>query len=502
MPRVRYGDLGFQGRVPREGGLIPNSVSIGVRAMTPRALNIAIVSPERETLRGLNWLLNAFGYRTAASVELESVAGGLADHVDMLILDTDLPQLSFNKSPLLRRPEGRYVYTLLLCNPRNMPVVTDALEWGVDDLLQKPISNGEVLSRLRAGSRFLEFERRLGEQATRDELTNLLTRSGLVAAMRKVANAAGPHNSTCTLVVVDLDHFRLVDQRHGRKRADEILITVGTTLAGMATGQSRAARLGEDRFALFVAGSKPGTGDDLAESVRDAIANLPLKIGSEAVHLTSSVGYSEFDARVEVPLEVLDAANEALGHAKSSGRNYVVSAGEFDEQFAEWRRELNTGNPFVSVSARDVMQPFGFFLRPDVNYRRVSGQLLKSALEYFAVVDDHKALVGTLHRNDLAGQASGCADQVSTDSRLPLQKPFAVPEDTPFGDLVERFTTEDDPLVVVVRDREPRGYITREGFLNLIEPIHTGSFRPSIPFSPSSRYLVVPEFVQLEEIEA
>jgi predicted transcriptional regulator len=148
------------------------------------------------------------------------------------------------------------------------------------------------------------------------------------------------------------------------------------------------------------------------------------------------------------------------------------------------------------------MQPFGFLLRPDVNYRRVSGQLLKSALEYFAVVDNNRSLVGTLHRDELAGQAAARADHASTDTRLPLQKPYAVPEETSFGDLVERFTTEDDPLVVVVRDREPRGYITREGFLNLIEPIHTDSFRPSTPFSPNSAYLVVPEFVKLEEVEA
>jgi diguanylate cyclase (GGDEF)-like protein len=469
--------------------------------MTPRALNVAMVSPDRATLRSLSWLLTAFGYKTAASVELESVLGGLTDHWDMLILDADLPQLSLNKSPLLRRPEGRYIYTLLMCDPRKMPNVTDALEWGVDDLLQKPISNGEVLARLRAGARFLEFERRLGEQATRDELTNLLTQSGLLAAMRKAADA-GARDTTCALVVVDLDHFRQVDQRHGRKRADEILISVASALAGLATGNSRAARLSEDRFALFVPGGKPGSGADVSEEVREAVVNLPLKIGSEGVHLTVSVGYVEFDARTDVPLEVLDRASEALAHAKSSGRDCVVRAGEFDEQFAEWRREVNTGNPFVTVTAKDVMQPFGFLLRPDVDFRRACGQLLKSSLEYFAVIDNNRSLVGTIHRDELVTKAPGQAEQVATDSRLPLHKPYAVPEETPFGDLVERFTTEDDPLVVVVRDREPRGYITREGFLNLIEPVYTNSYRPSTPFSSSANYLVVPEFMQLEEAEA
>jgi diguanylate cyclase (GGDEF)-like protein len=359
-----------------------------------------------------------------------------------------------------------------------------------------------VLARLRAGARFLEFERRLGEQATRDDLTNLLTQSGLLAAMRKAADADTSRDSTCSLVVVDLDHFRQVDQRHGRKRADEILISVASALAAMATGHSRAARLDEDRFALFVAGGKPGAGAALAKSVREAVVNLPLKIGSEGVHLTASVGYIEFDARTDVPLEVLDRASEALAHAKSSGRDCVVRAGEFDEQFAEWRKELNTGNPFVTVTARDVMQPFGFLLRPDVDFRRACGQLLKSALEYFAVIDNNRSLIGTIHRDELVVHAPGKGDQVSTDSRLPLHKPFAVPEETPFGDLVERFTSEDDPLVVVVRDREPRGYITREGFLNLIEPVHTDTFRPTTPFSSSADYLVVPEFARLEEAEA
>jgi diguanylate cyclase (GGDEF)-like protein len=299
-----------------------------------------------------------------------------------------------------------------------------------------------------------------------------------------------------------LDHFRQVDQRHGRKRADEILINVAAALAGLATGNSRAARLGEDRFALFVPGGKEGCGAEVSEEVREAVVNLPLKIGSEGVHLTVSVGDTEFDVRTDVPMEVLDRASEALAHAKNSGRDCVVRAGEFDEQFAEWRREVNTGNPFITVTARDVMQPFGFLLRPDVDFRRACGQLLKSALEYFAVIDNNRSLVGTIHRDELTTKVPGQVDQVSTDSRLPLHKPFAVPEETPFGDLVERFTTEDDPLVVVVRDREPRGYITREGFLNLIEPVHTDSYRPSTPFSSSANFLVVPEFMQLEEAEA
>jgi diguanylate cyclase (GGDEF)-like protein len=293
-----------------------------------------------------------------------------------------------------------------------------------------------------------------------------------------------------------------VDQRHGRKRADEILVSIASALGGLATGNSRAARLGEDRFALFVPGGKPGSGATVSEEVREAVVNLPLKIGSEGVHLTVSVGYIEYDARTDVPLEVLDRATEALAHAKSSGRDCVVCAGEFDEQFAEWRREVNTGNPFLAVTARDVMQPFGFLLRPDVDFRRACGQLLKSALEYFAVIDNNRSLVGTIHRDELVNKSSGPIDQIATDSRLPLHQPFAVPEETPFGDLVERFTTEDDPLVVVVRDREPRGYITREGFLNLIEPVHIDAYRPSAPFSSSANYLVVPEYMQLEEAEA
>jgi diguanylate cyclase (GGDEF)-like protein len=432
-------------------------------------------------------------------VELRSLLEGLAEHADMLILDADLPQLSFDRSPLLRRPEARYVYTLLLCDPQRMPNVTDALEWGVDDLLRVPVSNGEVLARLRAGARFLEFERRASEQATRDRLTKLLTQSGLMAVMRKTALAVGPQDSAHALIVADLDHFSRVDHQYGRKPSDEILATVGSTLRNLATARSQVARLSEDQFALLVACDEPGEGAAMAESVREAIAHLPLTIGGDKVRLTASVAYGDFDPRTDVPLEVLERVTEAVAHAKSSGRNCVVRAGEFDGPFAEWRKELNTGNPFAAVTARDVMQPFGHLLRPGVDLSRVSPQFLRSALEYFAVVDGNQSLIGTIHRDELGGRAPGRVSQVSTDFGPPLHQPFTVPEEAPFGDLVERFTTEDDPLVVVVRKHEPRGYITREGFLNLIEPIHTGSFRPTSPFSADASYLVVPEFVRLEE---
>jgi predicted transcriptional regulator len=123
-------------------------------------------------------------------------------------------------------------------------------------------------------------------------------------------------------------------------------------------------------------------------------------------------------------------------------------------------------------------------------------------VEYFPVIDRQSALVGVVHRDDLALVDTRGKGHTMTAGELPVKQPFSVAEETAFGEVVEQFTTHDDSLVVVVRNHLPRGYITRDGFLRLIEPIHTGSFRPTRPPSQQPDYLVVPDVVEQEEAHA
>jgi CBS domain-containing protein len=206
-----------------------------------------------------------------------------------------------------------------------------------------------------------------------------------------------------------------------------------------------------------------------------------------------------FHPDTDVAVELLDRATEALTHAKYSGKNWVVQVGQFDQALAGWRKELNSGNPFASVSARDIMQPFSYLLQSGLDFDRVAPRLLTSGLEYFAVVDKNRSLVGVIGRDQLPQSGPSPADPPPTATGPPLIAPQTVAEEAPFSEVVERFSTEDLPLLVVVRNKEPRGYISREGFLNLIEPIHTSTFRPTWPFSQGTDYLIVPEIVKLEE---
>ena len=468
--------------------------------MTPRAINVAIVSPDRDTLRRLCWLLNAFGYRTSATVDVDTVVQSRTKgDPDVLLLDAATPRVDLKQASFLRRPGVPYLYTLLLCDPARSPEVADAVEWGIDDLLHKPVNNGEVLARLRAAARFLEFENRLQEQATRDGLTKLLAKGGLLAAMRRASERpggpAGPHAIVC----LDLDFFSRVNRQFGRKRGDETLCAVAAALTDAAGRNAHVARLEEDRFAVLAPSGTPQQAAELAGSLREKVAAVEVPGGDPPVRLTVSVVYSIFHPEEDVAVEALERATDALSHAKYSGRNLVIQVGQFDTAAAEWRKELNSGNPFASVIARDIMQPFSYLLQSGLDFDRVAPRLLASGLEYFPVVDKNRSLVGVIGRGQLPQCGSSPDDPPSTATGPPLVTPQTVAEEASFGEVVERFSAEDLPLLVVVRNKEPRGYITREGFLNLIEPIHTSSFRPTWPFSQGTDYLVVPEIVKLEE---
>lgn len=468
--------------------------------MTPRPLSVAIVSPSRDLLRRLSWLLSAFGYRTSASVELAEPMDLSNDgDIDVLLLDADAQELRADGASPLRRPRSPSIYTMLLCDPAQFRNIHDAVEWGVDDFLQKPINHGEVLSRLRAATRFLEFECRLQRQATRDPLTSLLTQSGLVAVMKRAGEAARSGPTSYAVVTLDLDFFGRITRRIGRKRADGILRAVAEVVKRSIGSHGHVARIEEDCFAAMIRCGQADQGRELAETLRERIATIELADDDLTTGITASLAYTAFDPLQDVAVEILDLATEALAHAKSSGRNCVVRVAEFDAPFADWRKELNSGNPFASVTARDVMQPFGQLLQSASEFDAAVPRLLASALDFFPIVDKGRSLVGLIGRDQVA-QSRVSADQpVATATMPPVQPAERVAEDAPFGEIVERFTAEDLAFLVVVRNNEPRGYISRDSFLNLIEPITTGSFQANRPFSQRADYLVVPEVATSEK---
>lgn len=156
---------------------------------------------------------------------------------------------------------------------------------------------------------------RLSEQATTDALTGLMNRR----AFDQVLATELEHSAQVALVLLDLDHFKQVNDVHGHAVGDLVLRATGGVLKEITPPQASAARFGGEEFAVVLPGVSRSEASRFAETVRSSICTADMP-----VDVTTSVGVCHLDAAPGEPGSLIVAADEALYEAKRAGRNRVV----------------------------------------------------------------------------------------------------------------------------------------------------------------------------------
>ncbi|MFN2614211.1 MAG: diguanylate cyclase [Actinomycetota bacterium] len=173
----------------------------------------------------------------------------------------------------------------------------------------------------------------LHEDAKRMSITDGLTgiwnyRYFQMTLQRDVERAIRARTSQLSLLVIDIDHFKQVNDRFGHQRGDAILIELAKRiLENTRNSVDFLARYGGEEFVIIL----PDTGDDgaraAAEKIRRAVGDIPFGEGSEEpLKVTISIGYAVHPAHALTPQELLRAADQAMYRAKATGRDRVVGA--------------------------------------------------------------------------------------------------------------------------------------------------------------------------------
>ena len=157
----------------------------------------------------------------------------------------------------------------------------------------------------------------LTRTAEQDPLTGLANRRGV----ERVLGSLGPVERTC-LVLLDVDHFKSVNDRFGHSVGDEVLQRLGRLLVSAVRGVDRVARWGGEEFLLVFPGQTAQLGREAAERIRRVVAAYPWDMVRPELGLTVSIGVACGPA--ELHAELLRSADRALYQAKNGGRNRVV----------------------------------------------------------------------------------------------------------------------------------------------------------------------------------
>ena len=184
---------------------------------------------------------------------------------------------------------------------------------------------GEILARSIENVKEHTLLRRM---ATMDGLTNLFNRRFFMEQLTCEFKRARRYQSNLTLIMLDLDNFKIFNDTFGHLQGDEVLRIIGRILRKCVREVDMVGRYGGEEFAVILPEAANDQGVIVAEKTRKAVMAHPFKFGkrkSELNRLTVSFGVSSLNDSVENVAELINQADIALYRAKKQGRNCVVS---------------------------------------------------------------------------------------------------------------------------------------------------------------------------------
>ena len=186
----------------------------------------------------------------------------------------------------------------------------------------------DVTERTRAERELQVLQNKLLDQSIHDPLTGLYNRRYLQDALSRELILAGRHHHPVSVVMGDLDHFKLVNDLYGHMAGDEVLRYFGDLLKRHARGSDIYCRYGGEEFLLVLPQMTKDDAVRRAEQVRSAVATAPVLYGTSPITVTASFGIATFPNDGYTGDELIAAADKAMYAAKESGRNRInVSSG-------------------------------------------------------------------------------------------------------------------------------------------------------------------------------
>ncbi len=208
-----------------------------------------------------------------------------------------------------RSPEGAVDFSLLRIAAEIAAVIAFVISFLMVDAIRRILKGKRSIERL----------------AMTDDLTGLSNRRALLAAAEQVIAHIDSVALSPALLIVDLDHFKRVNDVYGHRAGDQALQETAQALARSARGDvDLVGRLGGEEFVVLLAAADEETARRAAESARAAVAAMRVATPNGEIAVTASIGYTPLVAGDSVSA-ALQRADEALYAAKRAGRNQIAS---------------------------------------------------------------------------------------------------------------------------------------------------------------------------------
>jgi two-component system, cell cycle response regulator len=234
-----------------------------------------------------------------------------------------------------QRVSGAYTYLLLVTSREEKADLIRGLAAGADDYLKKPVDTDELQARVRVGLRILDLEDKLLKAqevlqyaASHDSLTHLNNRAAIDDMLRREMARAQRDHSPMSVLLLDIDHFKSVNDSYGHAVGDEVLRELARRFTQAIRAYDYVGRYGGEEFLIILPGCDATGAAEQGARVLDAIRSRVFESSAGSLRIEASIGGAcNKDVPDAMPLSLLRAADTALYQAKYCGRNRAVVLG-------------------------------------------------------------------------------------------------------------------------------------------------------------------------------
>ncbi len=282
-------------------------------------LPLILVADDDEDIRFLvRVVLERGGYRVVAAADGEEALRLAEEQApDLVLLDVSMPVMGGHElcqAITARSPSPPPVIFLSAhATPEDR---VRGLEAGATDYIVKPFDRGELLARVSSAVRTKARMTELAQNAAVDHLTGAMNRSQLDTQLAAAVARALRSGGSLGLVLVDIDHFKSINDRYGHSTGDSVLRVVAVRLMSVIRAGDALFRYGGEEFCFLLEGTDDRGASALAQRAVDAICSQQIM----DIDVTASAGAANWNPLLTRPLDLLNAADAALYEAKRSGR--------------------------------------------------------------------------------------------------------------------------------------------------------------------------------------
>lgn len=301
-------------------------VSLVARIYANQQVKTMIVDDSGVARKTMATLMRRYQFEVFEAANGKQALETLAENPDIKLVITDYNMPDMDGSVLTREIRRKFKKERLaiigISSSGSNALSARFIKSGANDFINKPFLQEEFFCRICQNIDIIDYIENLQQTANEDFLTGVHNRRFFYDAGKTLHAKANRDNQDATLALIDIDHFKAINDSHGHDTGDQILIQLARLLASRSRESDILARLGGEEFALLATGLAPLQTPAFFEEMRASIEAHDFKVKKNTYKITVSIGVETRSSKALT--DMITAADNALYGAKNTGRNRVM----------------------------------------------------------------------------------------------------------------------------------------------------------------------------------